>query len=501
MLAYESAVLRQDSQRSFLRVVLSFPAVLAVLLAASVFAIARSGLSDPDIWWHLRNAQFLFAQHRLASADMYSWTVYGHPWIDHEWLAEIPYYLAWRAFGLVGSKALSLLILELIFGGLLYLCWRSARNIKAATIACYLAILLGSVSFGPRTLSFGYVYLLALLVILDEFRSGAKNRLWLVPLLFCLWINTHGSWAIGMVVFVIFLGSGLIEGRWGSVEAARWTSSQLRQLGAAMAASIAALFLNPYGYRLVFYPFDMAFRQKLNIAHVAEWSSVDFHDTRGRIALVFLLALLLGTLLSSHRWQLYELGVVLFGIYAGLTYVRFLFLAGILAAPLIANFFKDFIPKYNAESDRPILNAAMIAAALVFVLWAFPKGQNLLQSVDREYPAEALPQVASLAPSDRVLNYYLWGGYLGWTQPTFRDFIDSRVDIFEYSGVLQDYLDLLDLQNPEAVLDKYKVRYVLFPPNEPLSYVLEHDPAWKVIFRGKISILFGRAQPTRAPAR
>ncbi len=75
-----------------------------------------------------------------------------------------------------------------------------------------------------------------------------------------------------------------------------------------MFASVAALFINPYGYRLVVYPLDMAFHQKLNIAHVAEWSSVDFHDLRGKDPLCFFMLslLLLGSLLGrSGCWKLY----------------------------------------------------------------------------------------------------------------------------------------------------------------------------------------------------
>jgi hypothetical protein len=388
---------------------------------------------------------------------------------------------------------LSLLLLELIFGGLLYLCWRRSGNIKAAAAACYLAILLGSVSFGPRTLLFGYIYLLLLLLVLDDFRSRGGARLWLLPALFCLWINTHGSWALGLIVFAIFVAGGLVEGRWGSVEAVRWPAPQLQQLGASMLASIAALFINPYGYRLVLYPLDMAFHQKLNIAHVAEWSSVDFHDARGKIALFLMMALLLGSLLGRCRWQLHEVGFVLLGMYAGFSYVRFLFLAGILAAPLVACFL-DFIPRYRPEIDRPVLNAVIIGGALAFMAWTFPTGKQLRQSVDREYPSDVLPRLSSLATSDGVLNYYLWGGYLGWRDPQFRDFIDSRVDVFEHAGVLKDYLDLLALKNPFPILDKYRIRYVLFPPDELLTYALQHDARWKVIFSGDVSILFERVE-------
>lgn len=82
--------------------VFSFPVLLAVALAASVYHLANGGIADPDIWWHLRNAQYLLESHHFIRADMYSYTVLGQPWINHEWLAELPYYLAWKAWGLPG---------------------------------------------------------------------------------------------------------------------------------------------------------------------------------------------------------------------------------------------------------------------------------------------------------------------------------------------------------------------------------------------------------------
>jgi len=478
----------------------SFPVALAAVLGAIAFGIGRRGLADPDIWWHLRNAEYLLRTGQWIRADSYSYTVAGHSWLNPEWLAEIPYYIAWRWFGLVGIKALSLLLLETIFSCLLYVCWRKSRNIKASAVACWLAVLLGTVSFGPRTILFGYIYLVLLLMVLEEFRSRGRGFLWVLPPLFCLWVNSHGSWFLGMIVFVIFTAAGTVEGRWRAVEATKWSASQLRQLAAAGTASFLALFVNPYGYRLILYPFDMAFRQKLNIAHVAEWVSVDFHDARGKVALLLLAVLLAGALLSTYRWRLEELAMVLFGMYAGLTYIRFLFLAGILAAPVIANLF-GFLPPYRREIDKPVVNALLIAASLAFVWIGFPSSARLRGSVEREYPADVLPYLASHPPSGPVLNYYLWGGYLGWNDPGFKDFVDSRVDIFEYAGVFGDYLDLLDLNDAAAVLEKYHIRYVLFPVHDPLTYLLQHDPGWQVVFRGDVSILFEKAPSLAASAK
>src|SRR5437588_6308458 len=186
--------------KGWLRAGTSFLAVLTLVLIGIqfIFALYRRDLDDPDIWWHMRNAQHLLQSHHFPNADTYSFTVAGHPWINHEWLAEIPYYFAYHTFGLVGLKALYFSLLTTIFLLLLYLCYQGSRNFKASVTACYFGTFLATISFGPRTILFGYVYLVVLLIILEKFRRRGDAPLWAIPPLFCLWINTHGSWSIGL---------------------------------------------------------------------------------------------------------------------------------------------------------------------------------------------------------------------------------------------------------------------------------------------------------------
>jgi len=89
--------------RRYIRAATSFLAVLTLILIVMqfLFSMYKPDLDDPDIWWHMRNAQFLFQHHQIPRQDMYSFTVAGHPWINTEWLSEIPFYVAYRTFGLV----------------------------------------------------------------------------------------------------------------------------------------------------------------------------------------------------------------------------------------------------------------------------------------------------------------------------------------------------------------------------------------------------------------
>jgi hypothetical protein len=480
-----------------LRRAFSFLTMLTFLLVTLEFILTRASVVDPDIWWHLRNAEYLFQHHQLPRADMYSFTVAGHPWINHEWLAEIPFYLAWRTGGLSGVNAVMFATISLIFLGLLYLSYMDTKHFKAAIVACCFLSFLASVSFGPRTILFGYLYLVLLLIILQRLRQKGNAPLWLVPPLFCLWANTHGSWSLGLIVFSIITASGFVQGSWGRIYADRWTPSQMGKLVITGLASVAALFVNPFGSRLVFYPFDMAFRQKLNIAHVEEWISVDFHDLRGKFVLALLLTLLVTSLLRRTRWQLAEVGLVVFALYSGLTYIRFLFFLSVVIAPVLARIL-DFVPQYRPQADTPIINAAVICVMLGSVIHYWPSSSEMQKSVSEKYPTEAVAYLKAHPPDGHVLNFYLWGGYLGWNDKDLKIFIDSRVDIFEYAGVLKDYLDMLGLEQSRKLFDKYQVRYVLFPhpggySESALTYVLEHDPEWKIIYSDHLSLLLERS--------
>lgn len=496
----------------WMRAARSFLAVLTLVLVVIIFAFAmyRREMNDPDIWWHLRNAQHLFEHHSFPRVDTYSFSVAGAPWINHEWLAEVPYYLAYRAFGLVGVKAVSFFTLSAIFLLLLHLCYQESGNFKSSAVACYFGVFLATISFGPRTILFGYLYLVVLLVILERFRRLGRASLWLIPPLFCLWINTHGSWSIGLIIFFAIGAAGLVGGSWGRVDSQRWTPAQLRKLIVTAVASLAALFVNPFGWRLVYYPFDLAFRQKLNIAHVLEWVSVDFHTLRGRMVLGLMLTFLVTALVRNCRWNLGELLILLFALYSGLTYIRFLMLLGIIAAPPLAKAL-DFFPPYRPQDETPKTNVVVLLALLAAMVYFWPRNAQVRSDVEETYPSGMLTYLAAHPPQGNVLNFYLWGGYLGWHDPSLKVFIDSRVDIFEYAGVLQDYLNVLGVNNlqrrPEPILDKYKIRYVLFPRSDTtnsllnggeLVYVLEHDPHWKTLYSDKVSVLLEREPPAAA---
>ncbi|MGH9355897.1 MAG: hypothetical protein ACRD10_07180, partial [Terriglobia bacterium] len=223
----------------------------------------------------------------------------------------------------------------------------------------------------------------------------------------------------------------------------------------------------------------------------------NFHDARGKIVLILLMGLLLAALLSNARWKLTELLLVLFAIYSGLTYVRFLFLAAILLAPLIAKLL-DFLPPYQPEIDKPVLNGIIMAGVLAAGVFWFPSRSKLNKSLKKAYPEGVLDYLRSHEIAGPIFNNYDWGGYFEWNDRKAKTFVDGRVDVFEDAGVLKDYFDATDIKNPIEVMDKYKIRYALLSVQQPLVYLLKREADWTVLYQGKSAVLFERSAP--APA-
>src|SRR5664280_3102479 len=281
----------------------SFPVMCMFLLVAAIFAFSVRAIAEPDVWWHLRNARYLLQYHSLPRVDTYSFTAGGFPSLDFEWLSEISFLLGFKAMGLQGILAVYFAILVLIYIGVYYLACRAGADCKNATAATLLAILLGVVSVGPRMLLFGWLCLVGLLIVLDRFRETGKG-LWMLPPLFALWINLHGSWVFGVVVLVVTIASGLMEGEWGLVVARRWSPVELKKLLLVLATSLAALFVNPFGYKLVLLPFNVTFHFRGAVQAVDEWRSVDFSTVYGKLALIVILALVAAALFSRRWWRL-----------------------------------------------------------------------------------------------------------------------------------------------------------------------------------------------------
>lgn len=467
-----------------------FSIVWFSIVALEISWLAGLSITDTDIWVHLRNAQELLTRHSFLHADLYTFTSAGAPLLDHEWLSELPYYFAFQAWGLHGLLAMYMVLLWLIFGAVYYLALRRGANYGDAALVTMAGVALGYYCFGSRMYHFGWLCLAVLLLVLDRFQRTGKG-LWLLPLLFAVWINLHGSWVFGLVVMGICIVSGLVEGQWNNVVAERWTPAQLKKLLLVSAASAVALLANPYGYKLVWYPFDLLFRQQVNLDNMTEWQSVDFHSGYGKLAMAMILAVLGAAWFSPKPWKLGDILLAVFAVWASLTHIRFLLFAAIILVPMLGPRLQLF-PPYAGKKDKPWLNLAVTAAIVAIIVGSYPSATQLQDTLDRYFPRDALHFMQQKQITGRLFHYFAFGGYIEWYDPTLKAFVDQRTDIFVYNGVLDDYFKIAKIDRSLELLDKYKIDYVLFPVNKQLTYVLDHSAGWRTIYEDKVAKLYQR---------
>jgi hypothetical protein len=453
-------------------------AILAMLpVILSSIRYAAHVLGDPDIWWHLANARTLYESHHFIHIEPYSYTVAAQRWVDPEWLSEFAFWLGYRIFGLVGVYLITWLVLS---ANLHFVYWRGYLRSRNAGVALWMAALgfiLMWVNANARTILFGYLALSAELGILEAVERNRTRILWLLPPVFCVWINLHGSWIIGLALLVLYILCGLFRVSAGIFEQKPFLRERRNRLLAVLGASLAALMVNPYGWRLIWNPFDMALNQALNIGNVQEWQPLNLGWFVGKAAVAIIGLIVITNVLHARKWKIYEFAFVFFAWYAAFDHARFTFLAAVLIVPMVAaDLTRSFFPVSTNQKTIPVMNGVVAAAVLCVVALYFPTRASLQKGLAEEFPLET---IASIQPSWRTLNQEHLGGIMDFnSKPTF---IDTRWDTFEHHGIMKDFIDILHLQNSLALLDKYRIDHVLLRKSEPFCYLLERTPGWKVL--------------------
>ncbi len=451
--------------------------LMALLLTGNLRQPERA-LHDPDIWWHLANARILFATHHFIHVEPYSFTVAGDRWTDTEWLSEVPFWLGYRAIGLAGIYLVTVIAL---CANVLFVYWRCDWKTRHAGVAFWAALLgipLMVVNSGPRTILFAYLAMSAEMATLEAAERGKTRWLWLLPPLFCVWINLHGSWVIGIGLLALYILCGLFPFKKGVFDQKAYSGGDRRRLILVFAASLAALLANPYGWRLLSNPFDIMLHQKLNIANVQEWRPLNLSWFSGEVAVVAIGLMVVANCVSGRKWKVYELAFIFFAWYAAFDHARFTFLACVVTMPWLAgDLARSFFAKPN-EKTIPVLNALFVAVVAGIVVHFFPAEAALENGLAARFP---LQSIASIQPAWRTYNQEWLGGLMDFYSKS--PFLDTRYDTFEHHGILKDFLDIAFLQDLRQLLNEHRIDHVLVPADWPLAQLLEQTPDWRVARR------------------
>jgi hypothetical protein len=479
--------------------IFSFPVMLSSLLAMLAVLTVRLRFDDPDMWWHLKTGEVIWKTHAIPTTDLFSYTTNHHAWTDHEWLSQLMLYSVYRWGGYSGLMLwMCLFTAALLIGGYAF-CSLYSGNAKVALVGAMTIWLFGTIGFAVRPHLIGYTLLLIEMTLLHLGRT--RNPRWLLglPPLFLLWVNFHGSFFLGIALAGAALFCSYFNFHSGLLIATRWEPRTRRTLILAFILSVAALFVNPVGVKLILYPLESMTAPSLG--DVSEWQPLQFGDGRSLAFLVVLGCIFLLVIVrrTELRWQ--ELVFLTLGTWLAASHQRLLFVFGMLAAPVLSRLLADAWDTYDVKRDHIAPNAVLIVASLLITFWAFPGRANLTAQVEEHSPVKAVEFIKTHHLSGPMLNQWVDGGYLLWAAPEHPVFIDGRGDMYVSLGIAADFRDwALVRKDPNFLLDKYQISFCLLARDSHLVTVMSLLKNWQMAYQDDQSVIFTRIASRNTPA-
>lgn len=449
-----------------------------IFIGLIVLGSSFSKIADLDFWWHLKTGQIILQQKAFLYHDIYSFTAAGREYIDHEWLFQVIQYVTYSLVGPAGITLLKSLILILIYCVNASVLQKNNISPFLSTGVLILSISGALIRFIERPEIFTTLFLILTYVIIDSYlRNGQRRILFILPLLYLVWANTHAAVILGLFLQMTFLAGLLIESKLKKLNYPVYyslQSSQLKTLAIFFGLSLLITGVNPYGYRMLKVPFELTRIIDSGILKNQEWQQPS------PILLPFFYVCLLFTFIV-HITQFRRLHVIhfLFAAFLGyisLKYVRnvgiFCMMMPILVAPSLS----------VLASKTNVVRWGTIGAAV-----------GLLFILLRAYPFEFGIGEASYFPNQIVrftkeenlqghmLNSYGFGGYLIWTLfPERKVFIDGRNEV--YLPLLKRlHKESADSRGWNKLLADYKIEYVLLNYVDDLERVTEIDRNQKTV--------------------
>ena len=496
-------------------------------LAAAVFLgaiIINSSFSqlDPDLGWHLKTGQDILAAHHLPAGQIYLHTLAGKSWVDHEWLINIAMYLLYQQGG---YSWLVLAYAAIIMAAL----WLSI----AAPLAQYRgradAIILAWLFFcvmamrnfvGPRPQMLGWLMLIILFALLKSWQADRRlGRLIVLPAFFWLWACLHASFLIGLSILALYLFfESLLPclRRRQSWSEARWPL--LLGLG-----SLAATWLTPYDYKL--YGFLLSYGNSAYLNIISEWRALYLPPLQywnllfigiscGLLATSFLLAA------NRRRLRLVDALALLLFLVMAISSIRHFALFYAAASFIILPFFLDS----QLTSEQPstfrwhwLLPAVAMFLGALLILIQTEYVRDPFAYYCRQYPCAAVayikehPSLLNL----KWFNNYNFGGYLIWTLPQARLYIDGRMPQSKYqdNSLLENYMALYNSPRVLDLLDKANISFIFWKKTSTSSQpslmdrlmllkpasskakisfdqAINNSPKWRLIYQDDASLLW-----------
>ncbi len=489
---------------------------LTALIGIFIF-VNTHPIRPHDFWWHIAAGRELALTGRIPLVDTYSFTAPGMPYPAYQtyWLMEWVLYHVYQ----FGGAPLVVLFQTALVISAYGLTLRLARQItgswRNATFATLFAAALGMNDWNvrPQTVTF----LLAPLFLNSIFAYRRQARRWLLvifPIGMLLWVNSHGSFPLGLVL----IGLWGIDEAWNALSTRAW--KPLLAPGIALGTAIVACLLNPRGPAVFGYIATMTTDPIIQNL-VPEWSPPTFSTLSGQLFLGGLLLSAAILALSPKRPSPLQLFTFLVFGALGLRTARGIIWFGLVMAPVLAEHVAQISalagqhigklqlanhkiggasePTQATTKTQALLNRVVMAILLLGALSSLPWFKQLWPLspekagvISAETPIAATEFLLQTRPPGPIFHAMPFGSYLIWAaQPEYPVFVDPRIDLYP-AEVWLEYLRI-SAATPgwEERLAHYGVQTLMLSPQEQPGLVtaVQASNRWEEVYRDAVCII------------
>jgi hypothetical protein len=472
---------------------------VAIALVFGLLALlAIRQIASPDIGFHLAAGERILDGDGWPDLDPFTYTATDRPYIDTSWGYQATIALIQRAAGAPGLILFHASLVLAIFGIML-------RTIR-------LVLLLGGLAsemrFEPRPELISYLLLAVLLHLLHRRAEGLAAPLWLLVPIHMLWANLHGLFVLGWAAIGCFaIGLALRERRLD------------RRLAGWGAASVAAVLVNPYGWRGAVFPLVLATRLdpgNIFAQSIGEFTSpfalrlseqFPFYPRLPIFSFRLLaVASLLALIPALRRRRFWCAALWLAFMAIAYRMIRNIPPFVIAALPWTAWGAAALAASRPSGRPRPRLlawTASVVAAVAILVGIRVIHDAHYLDSRRAErfglgwnrdvLPVEATAFAGRAALPGRVLNHLNFGGWLIWAG-SGQVHIDGRLEVIG-EELFDSYRETLaSTEALERAVARHGIGWIIFPHafNPDLLGRLSRDARWDLAYADGVATIFVR---------
>jgi hypothetical protein len=475
-----------------------FPGLRDILFISILIAVmllgARMLNMDGDLPRHLLTGKFILETKTIPTTEPFAYPYQGKPYVSHEWLTDIIFYLIYKFIGLTGIVILSALLLATTFYTL-YAYTSFRFNLHFTTLFLVLwGAAATSLNWITRPHLISMLFLVLWLIWLDKLRRGEKIGLWRFPLLMLFWSNMHGEFIAGFLAMTACIAGWIWDYLFAEESAQKDTG--LKLLLATVLSFLASL-INPAGLgpwkTLLGFVNNSYLMSRMYEANPPDFSQPEFMVLLGLLAFsIFLLAINKQKVPTS--WAFLLAGFSAMSLIAG----RNIHLYGIVAAFVLPEAVN--MPKKSGLLTHLENSISGIEKNLKGIFWPVMTTLACFLLVTREpvrniynfdaqmFPLQATDWIATHPQSGRLFNDLNWGGYLAlhlW--PDQLVFVDSMADT---TGELtMEYENVITLSPTwKEILTNYQVEWTVIQTSSLLATELKKE-GWTTLYKDKTAII------------